>query len=203
MGKIIHGLSVASQRRIEANRKNAQASTGPRTPQGKEASSQNAVAHGLTARNILLAGEDSADFLRLRAEAFAELQPRGVLERELTDQIVDTLWRSRRIPLFEKALVASLGYVAKKEAFILDGIGAGLDGSETPKRAREIRLGRVIERFLSGDFVGKLSRYETNLQRQLSRLLKELKTLKRQTEIEIDMKAAPFGGGTPGSGFAR
>ena len=203
MGKIIHRPSAASQRRIEANRKNAQASTGPRTPQGKEASSQNAVAHGLTARNILLAGEDSADFLRLRAEAFAELQPRGVLERELTDQIVDTLWRSRRVPLFEKALVASLGYVAKKEAFMLDGIGAGLDGSETPKRAREIRLGRVIERFLSGDFVGKLSRYETNLQRQLSRLLKELKTLKRQTEIEIDMKAAPFGSETSGDRCAR
>ena len=61
----------------------------------------------------------------------------------------------------------------------------------------------MIDRFLSGDFVGKLSRYETNLQRQLSRLLKELKTLKRQTEIEIDLKAAPFGGKTLGCDSSR
>ncbi len=203
MEKSIHGLFGASQRRVEANRKNAQASTGPKTPQGKEASCRNAVGHGLTARNILLAGENPDDFFRLREETFAELEPRGVLERELVDQIVETLWRSRRIPLFERALIASLGYAAKKNAFILDGIGAGLDASETPKQAKEIRLGRVIESFLSGDFVGKLSRYETNLQRQLSRLVTELKKLKRQTEIEIDLKAAPFGGKTPGCSSSR
>lgn len=185
MGKIIRVPSGASQRRIEANRNNAQASTGPRTPEGKVASSRNAIAHGLTARNILLAGENPEEFLRLRLSAFAELEPRGVLESELADQIVDTLWRVRRIPLFERALIASLEEAARKDAFLTDGI-AGIGVSKTPEQASDIKFGRVIERFLNGNLSGRLSRYETNLQRRLSRLLKELQELKRQAEIEIE-----------------
>ncbi len=207
MGKIVYGLSGASERRIEANRKNAQRSCGPKTPHGKAASSRNAVAHGLTARSILLAGENPDDFLRLRSEAFAELKPRGVLESELADQIVDTLWRSRRIPLFERALIASLEQTVRSDSFPQVELGAslfaGLDASRNPEQARDIRLGRVIQKFLNGNFVGKLSRYETNLQRQLSRLLTDLHKLKRQAEIEIEMRPAPFGSRAPGCGSAR
>ncbi len=184
MGNIIVAPSGASQRRIEANRKNSQASTGPKTQAGKETSSRNAVAHGLSARNIFLAGEDPEDFARLRAPVFAELEPRGVLESELADQIVDTLWRLRRIPVFERALIASLEEAAKKDAFLLDGFG-GVAASKTPEQMKEIKFGRVIERFLNGDFSGKLSRYETGLQRRLSRLLRDLQALKRHADIEI------------------
>jgi hypothetical protein len=191
MGNILRVNSGASQRRIEANRKNALMSTGPKTPEGKEATSRNAIAHGLSARNILLAGENPEDFARLRVSAFAELEPRGVIESELADQIVDTLWRLRRIPVFERALIASLAETARKEAFLTDGIG-GIIASKTPEQAKDIKFGRVIERFLNGNFSGKLSRYETNLQRRLSRLLMELRALKRQAEIEIEMEAAPF-----------
>ena len=186
MSNIIRAPSGASRRRTEANRKNALMSTGPTTPQGKEASSRNAVAHGLTARTILLANENPEDFVRLRVSAFAELEPRGVLESELADQIVDTLWRLRRIPLFEKALIASLEETARKDAFLSDGIGAGAVSSKTPEQAKDIRFGRVIERFLNGNFSGKLSRYETNLQRRLSRLLNELRALKWQADIDIE-----------------
>jgi hypothetical protein len=38
---------MASQRQIEANRRNAQRSTGPKTRRGKQRSSRNAVKHGL------------------------------------------------------------------------------------------------------------------------------------------------------------
>jgi hypothetical protein len=186
VGEIIRAPSGASQRRIEANRMNAQASTGPKTQAGKDASSRNAIAHGLRARNILLAGEDRDDFVRLRVPVFAELEPRGVIESELAEQIVETLWRLRRIPLFERALFASLEQTERKDAFLSD---VGL-ASKTPEQARDIKFGRVIERFLNGNFSGKLSRYETNLQRQLFRLLTELHKLKRQREIE--MEAAPF-----------
>jgi hypothetical protein len=184
VGEIIRAPSGASPRRIEANRRNALMSTGPKTEGGKEASSRNAIAHGLAARNILLAGESPEDFARLRAPVFAELGPRGVIESELADQIVDTLWRLRRIPLFERALIASLEETARKDAFLSDA-GARVLASKTPEEARDIRFGRVIERFLNGNFSGKLTRYEANLQRRLSRLLRELHALKRHAEIEI------------------
>jgi hypothetical protein len=41
---------VASQRKIEANRRNARGSTGPRSRVGKRSTSQNAIRHGLTIR---------------------------------------------------------------------------------------------------------------------------------------------------------
>jgi hypothetical protein len=36
---------------LEANRKNAEKSTGPKTPEGKQAVATNAVKHGLFARD--------------------------------------------------------------------------------------------------------------------------------------------------------
>jgi hypothetical protein len=41
---------MTSYRQIEANRRNALKSTGPKTEAGKQASRRNAVRHGLTAR---------------------------------------------------------------------------------------------------------------------------------------------------------
>jgi len=47
-----------SETAFEANRRNAANSTGPKTPEGKAASSKNALKHGLTAVETLLPNED-------------------------------------------------------------------------------------------------------------------------------------------------
>ena len=52
---------MATEKQIQANRNNAKKSTGPRTEQGKAASSQNALKHGLLARDAVLPGEDPAE----------------------------------------------------------------------------------------------------------------------------------------------
>ena len=53
---------MTSQARIDANQKNAQHSTGPKTDAGKAKSSRNALKHGLTAEAAVLPNENPADF---------------------------------------------------------------------------------------------------------------------------------------------
>jgi len=71
---------MTSEKRIQANRRNAQRSTGPRTPEGKARSRCNGLKHGLTGAGIVLAGEDGpAVEERVNAWA-AELRPDGQVE---------------------------------------------------------------------------------------------------------------------------
>ena len=53
---------MTTQRQIDANRKNSAKSTGPKTPEGLERSSLNAIVHGLRSKKIALAREDSYAF---------------------------------------------------------------------------------------------------------------------------------------------
>lgn len=80
---------MTTQEQIAANKANAQHSTGPRTDTGKSAVSQNAVTHGLTARNIIprTPGEE-IEFPAIREEAYAAYRPVGHTEVLLVDRIV-------------------------------------------------------------------------------------------------------------------
>ena len=53
---------MTSYRQVEANRRNALRSTGPKTEGGKQVSRCNAVRHGLTAETVLSALEDAEDY---------------------------------------------------------------------------------------------------------------------------------------------
>ena len=59
---------MATQAQINANRANAQKSTGPRSVEGKSASRFNALKHGIDAASIVIPGEDPADYDALAAE---------------------------------------------------------------------------------------------------------------------------------------
>src|SRR5882757_2709135 len=60
---------------FEANRRNAAKSTGPKTPEGKAASSRNALKHGLTATEVLLPNENRDAYNALLQAWFDHDQP--------------------------------------------------------------------------------------------------------------------------------
>ena len=78
---------MTSPRQIAANRRNAESSTGPTTPEGREASSQNAMTHGLTAQKLAVRrrrGEGPDPPRRMAARA----APEGPQQVWLAEQVV-------------------------------------------------------------------------------------------------------------------
>lgn len=74
------GEAVTSDKQTRANRRNALKSTGPTTPEGKGAASQNALTHGLLSKEVLLPEEDGAALAQLSGRLRGELRPVGELE---------------------------------------------------------------------------------------------------------------------------
>ncbi len=99
---------MATAAQIQANRLNAQKSTGPRTPEGKERASRNAVKHGLLAREAVIQGEDPAEFEIYREGMLQELAPAGAVEAMLAERVVGLSWRLLRAERLQTAAFAAL-----------------------------------------------------------------------------------------------
>ncbi len=107
-------MSTAAQ--TAANRHNAQLSTGPRTQEGKSASSLNALKTGLTGRTVLLPNEDADRYSHLVSSLVAEYKPVGSEESQLVQSIADSTWRLHRIPSL-KAGIYAVGRLELKDCF--------------------------------------------------------------------------------------
>jgi len=105
---------MTSFRQVEANRRNALRSTGPRTQEGKQRSRQNAVRHGLTAETVVVALEDIEDYQGFEVAVIADYDARTAVERELVLRLASLLWRIRRATAIETDLLQA-------QAEILDG----------------------------------------------------------------------------------
>jgi hypothetical protein len=96
---------MTSFRQIEANRRNAFRSTGPRTEEGKRQSRRNALRHGLTAETVIEGLEDSEDYRAFEAAVIADYDARTAVERELVLRLASLLWRMRRAISIETDLL--------------------------------------------------------------------------------------------------
>ena len=97
---------MASPSHSLTNKQNAQHSTVPRSPEGKQASSRNALRHGLTSQTVVLPGEDAEAYATFRATIWADLAPVGAIELILAQTIADTEWRLERARTLEVNLIA-------------------------------------------------------------------------------------------------
>ena len=85
--------------RTKINRENARKSTGPRTAAGKNKSKFNACTHGMTARTVLLPGED-ADALAARQQHLVDsFQPRNPHELAVIEAMAGDIWKAQRADL--------------------------------------------------------------------------------------------------------
>ena len=97
---------MVSERRIEANRKNAQRSTGPRTSAGRARSSMNALRHGITGQVSIATVEDRAAHDKFIQEIIDRLRPEDPLELQFASLIAEDFWRLQRIRAVENDILA-------------------------------------------------------------------------------------------------
>jgi hypothetical protein len=95
---------MATLKQFEANRRNAQKSTGPKTPEGKAAVSMNALRHGLRARTVVLPGENREEFNQLCDDLEVEWHPRSRTEQFYVEQMAVSQWKLTRMEVGEVAI---------------------------------------------------------------------------------------------------
>jgi hypothetical protein len=97
---------MSSQAQIDANRKNSKKSTGPKSPEGKAACSQNALKSGIYAFSHVIRGEDPAELEALKAGFLQHHQPSDPTQLALVDTLIATEWTQRRLRRIEAELWA-------------------------------------------------------------------------------------------------
>ena len=118
---------MATQKQIEANRRNARKSTGPKTAAGKAASAANALGHGLTAAGDVLLADESADaFEAMQRDVLADLAPQDALQAMLARRIVQLLWRLDRAARLEAELFLHGELAAKRDRLRAAGRGGAV-----------------------------------------------------------------------------
>jgi hypothetical protein len=102
----------ASERKIQANRRNALRSTGPKTERGKRTVARNAIKHGFLAREAVITDgngtESLAEFYERVRQLWECYEPVGVVEESLVETIAACWWRKAR------ALRAENGEIRKR-----------------------------------------------------------------------------------------
>ena len=87
---------MSTPAQIAANQQNAQLSTGPKTEEGKAASSKNNLRHGFTGAFMILPWEKQEEFDSLLNELRAEHQPATMTETLLVEKMAQSYWLSQR-----------------------------------------------------------------------------------------------------------
>ncbi len=174
---------MATEAQLIANRRNAQKSTGPLTPQGKAAVSQNAVKHGLLARHDVISSESQADFDLYRRQLLAELAPVSPMESMLAERIVTLSWRLKRVGRIQNQTIDALN--ARNTSSPLTKLTKSLSFNIAGKSLSnaggfngELTLGRLaIKDFSNARVLDRLLMYERRIEHSLYRTLLELQRL--------------------------
>jgi hypothetical protein len=138
---------------------------------------------------LIIAGECAEDFDELREAFKREYNPQSALEAELVERLAVILWRLRRVPFFEKAILesrqAQLKKIAGSQMASLHhpyeqphefGGDDEVDVEEAlSDEERSVRVGdALIQDGLYGDGLGKLARHEATLMNGFNKTLQLL-----------------------------
>ncbi len=169
---------MSTEAQIIANRRNAQKSTGPRTLKGKTAISQNAVKHGLLARQDVISSENQVDFEIYRDRILIELASSGPMESMLAERIVSLSWRLKRAGRIQNQTIDAMN--EDNTSSPLAKLTQSLKIKNLGQSAHdpELALGRLaIKDFSNARVLDRLLMYERRLEHSLYKTILELQRL--------------------------
>lgn len=147
--------------------------TGPTSATGKAKVSRNAIKHGLRASKWL-SPEEQSDFTTLAADLDDEYQPSTATQRILVERIAMCMSRLRPPHAIEDALFHKARIAAVEVHHKFHTEASGIDAEEIQASAMP-NLKQVEV----------LARYQTTLDRQLSKSIGELMVLKANAPLML------------------
>ena len=181
---------MTTEAQNHANRLNSQKSTGPRTSEGKAAISQNAVKHGLSARQTVINSESQADFDLYRDRMLGELAPVSPMESMLAERIVSLSWRLKRTGRIQNQTIDALnaGNTSSPLSKLTQSLSfKNRDQSQTAQSASAtaLALGRMaIKDFSHARVLDRLLMYERRIEHSLYKTILELQRLRLMRKLE-------------------
>ncbi|HEX4136529.1 MAG TPA: hypothetical protein VHY84_18090 [Bryobacteraceae bacterium] len=154
---------------------NAQKSTGPKTPQGRQRAKFNALKHNLSGQHLILQETELAAYNRMSDNMLKDLKPKSEPERQIALKIIDTNFRLNRMAAIESNMF-SFGIVANEH------------GASDNEDRIEVMGAQTRAWTQHGPLIDVMGRYEARLSRQLLKYQQEFERLqavrKRQEHID-------------------
>ena len=176
---------IISIKKIKANQRNAQKSTGPVSIAGKSWSRRNSVKHGLFAIDVVTLGENKLQFEEFNKQLIKELKPIDMLSMQIANKIVYTAWNLRRCVKIQSGLLAYEIQTYEAEDYkdklkeVRHSDFAKTD--ETKVNYQNLLMGLAfIKDCNGGNATIKLGSYETKLLHRYTKLIEQLKQYKEQ-----------------------
>jgi hypothetical protein len=173
---------MATERQINANRANAQKSSGPRTEAGRAKVSRNALRHGRLASTVVLPDESRHRFIALLTELEEEFLPATSTERWLVEKMATAKWRQLR------------GWIFEREGLVHETCQQTEPPPSSPPDAYHPAR-RCANAFRSladtSNALQLMIRYESRFDRQYHNALNQQAKLRQQREIAKQTQLSP------------
>jgi hypothetical protein len=200
-----------SEKRLAANRANALKSTGPRTPEGRARSAQNARKHGFAASKFtIIRVEDAQDLENLKADCVDTYQPVNSQELYALERIALAQFSMLRAAQFEAGVFTSFvndGLIQEDNLHsevLRDGLRPGQGAAFVMAEG----LQRQCQRSKGIDF-SLFLRYKAQVERDYRRAVEEFERLRKLRdeltpkepieEIQPEQEPDPNGAAAPRS----
>lgn len=173
---------MATKAQIRANRRNAQLSTGPKSPEAIAQLGQHARKHSLAGGHIVLPYEKAEDYDALRDDLYRDFSPANTPECLLVDGIAQQHWKLQRANRLE---VAQLTTEYNQAMHAMKTVAADQQQSTLhPDRALAMAISQNPVQLMV------LHRYTITIERSLQRFIHDLRIMQRERRNQ-EQRPAP------------